>query len=227
MAFFYIRFAVIIFSVMLAAPACRNSKPVQPDQPDKIVPPSHKPDTSIKVKEDYNALTQSELEKEDQTHMDIAYFPANYANDMAFKRPVTLGIRMMYSRPHKRGRSIIFGAGGVVPYGELWRLGANETPEIELLSNAEIGGKKLPRGRYTMYAIPYQDKWTLIFNSSLFTWGDFNYDSKKDVLRTDVPVRAPRVPLETFLIYFQKTGGGANMIMTWDTVQVILPIRFL
>jgi hypothetical protein len=196
-----------------------------PDTMSPVKMSDHKPDSTIGLKDDYYQLTPEELEREDQTHLDISYFPSNYASDIAFKKASKLKIRIIYSRPHKRGRPQIFGNEKIVPYGILWRLGANESSEIEFLTPVEIGGKKLKPGRYSIYAIPYPEKWTFIVNSNLYTWGDFNYDSKKDLVRTDILVGTPPRLLETFLIYFQKTATGANMIMAWDNVQATLPVK--
>jgi hypothetical protein len=190
-----------------------------------VKPDKNKPDPSIAVKDDYTQLTREDEEKEDKTHMDMSYFPSNYALDKAQEKLAQPIIRVIYSRPRKSGRKVIFGdSSGVVPYNRIWRLGANESTEIEFLKPVLINNKKISAGRYTVYAIPRKDSWTIIFNNNLFTWGDFNYDASKDLVRVDVPVNPTKFPLETFLMYFQKTNSGCNMIMTWDTVAVSLPI---
>ncbi len=76
--------------------------------------------------------------------------------------------------------------GELVEYGKIWRLGANEATEIELYKDANVKGNKLKKGRYTMYAIPTQDKWTVIFNRETDIWGAFQYDQTKDALRVDI-----------------------------------------
>jgi hypothetical protein len=219
--------------ICLLACACSDKKTTTEESvivnpPDTMAPvktSTHQPDSSIKLKDDYNQLTTEELNHVDQTHMDMSYFPSNYAADMAYKRSPKLKIRLTYSRPQKKGRPVIFGNPDIVPMGVLWRLGANESTEIEFLTPVEIGGKRVKPGRYTVYAIPYPEKWTFIVNSDLFTWGDFNYDPKKDLVRTDIPVSTLTRIQETFLVYFQKTGQGCNMIMAWDNVQATLPIK--
>jgi hypothetical protein len=190
-----------------------------------------KPDPKIAVKEDYSNITQEDIASEDITHLDISYFPANYALDKALNKPVDLKIRVIYSRANKKSRPVIFGEPGErnipVPYGKIWRLGANESTEIELLYDAVIDGKKLKKGRYSLFAIPYPNKWTVIFNKDIYTWGVFNHNAEKNVLTTDVAVEKRDPVAERLYIFFQKTTEGANMIMTWDNVQVTLPIKIL
>ncbi len=80
------------------------------------------------------------------------------------------------ARPQKNNRSIF---GDLVPYDMIWRMGANEATEIEFFRDVKIDGKKLAKGRYTMYAIPSTDKWTIVLNKETDTWGAFGYDDKK------------------------------------------------
>ena len=216
--------------------ACRNSKKEEPGiskQPVDTVKPNDpsKPDPKIAVPEDYSKITQEDIVTEDLTHLDISYFPSNYALDKALNKKIDLKIRIIYSRASKRSRPIIFGDPGIpnipVPYGKLWRMGANESTEIELLYDAEINGQKLKKGRYSVFAIPYPEKWTVIFNRDIFTWGTFNYNEKNNALSADVSVEKRNTVAERLYIYFQKTASGANMMMTWDNVQVTLPITIL
>ena len=120
----------------------------------------------------------------DKSPMDMSYYPANYPilkiQDKA-KEPVLA--RVTYSRPQKNGRTVF---GELIEFGSIWRLGANEATELELFKDARIGTTKVKKGRYTMYAIPQQDKWTIIINRDTDTWGAFKYDPQKDVARIDV-----------------------------------------
>jgi hypothetical protein len=130
-------------------------------------------------------------------------------------------MRVIYSRPQVDNR-VIFG--DLVEYGKVWRLGANESTEIELFHDATIAGKKILKGRYTLYAIPTENSWTIIFNKDTDSWGAFIYDAKKDVLRTEVPVQQLPEKVEDFSMYFVKTATGANLVMAWDMVSVSLPV---
>jgi len=90
--------------------------------------------------------------------------------------------------------------------------------------DVKISEARLKKGRYTLFAIPYQDRWTLIFNKDTDMWGAFQYDEKKDALRTEVKVEKQPEPVEAFTLVFDKTDSGANMIMAWDNVKATLPI---
>lgn len=210
-----------------------KKEPVQPITPTDTAKPSDhsKPDPKIAVKEDYSKITSEDIVVEDITHLDISYFPANYAILKANNQAVDLKIRVLYSRANKRGRSVIFGDRSLtnipVAYGEVWRLGANESTEIEFLYDVQISGKKIKKGRYSLFAIAYPERWTVILNKDIFTWGAYNYNEKNDVARADIPVVQRTPPAEKLYIYFQKTNAGCNMIMTWDNVQVTLPITIL
>lgn len=158
----------------------------------------------------------------DKSPMDMSYYPVNYpALKIQNKATEPLVARIIYSRPQKSGR-VIFG--GLVENGKVWRLGANEATEIEFFRHVKIGGKRIPKGRYTLYAIPYDDKWTIILNKETDIWGAFKYDPKKDIIRTDVPVQKNSESLEALAIVFEKTVDGINLVIGWDTLKIALPI---
>lgn len=158
----------------------------------------------------------------DKSPMDMSYFPADYpilkTQNKATTPPVA---RVIYSRPQKDNR-VIFGQ--LVEYGKVWRLGANEATEIEFFKDVTIGGKKVAKGRYTLYAIPTETKWTIVLNKDNDTWGAFVYDDKKDVLRTDVPVQPLTTPVDAFSMNFTKSDKGMDLFIAWDNVSVTLPI---
>lgn len=167
------------------------------------------------------SYSQSKLPALDRSPMDMSYYPTNYPIlKIQNKNDEPLMARIIYSRPQKNGR-VVFGE--LVEYGKVWRLGANEATEIELFKDAKVGGARLRKGRYTMYAIPYPTKWTIIFNKETDIWGAFRYDPKKDVLRVDVKTEKLNNPTEAFTMIFDKTDGGADLIMTWDDVMTRLP----
>ena len=159
----------------------------------------------------------------DKSPMDMAYYPANYpVLKIQDKATEPLLARVIYSRPQKDNR-IIFG--DLIEYNTIWRLGANEATEIEFFKDVKIGGKKLSKGRYTMYAIPTPSQWTIIFNKDTDIWGAFKYDEKKDVLRVKLPVKKVAEPIEAFSIGFDKSNGDkAKLNIGWDTDMVSLPI---
>jgi len=110
-------------------------------------------------------------------------------------------------------------------YGERWRLGANEATEIEFFQNVNIQGKKVNAGRYIIYAIPYEEKWTIILNNDLYTWG-LQIDSTKDLMRFDISIKKAPLNFEYFTMVFQSMTGGAELVMDWDNTEARLPINF-
>lgn len=168
------------------------------------------------------AFAQTKLPPVDKSPMDMCYYPGGYPVSKIQDKPTEpLVARVIYSRPSKNGR-VVFG--DLLEYGKVWRLGANEATEIEFYQNVKIGSTKVKKGRYTLYCIPYADKWTMILNKETDTWGSFKYDAKKDVARTDVPVQKLTEITEAFAITFEKAATGPALIMAWDNVKVSLPI---
>ena len=160
----------------------------------------------------------------DNSPLDMSYYPVDYpVLKIQNKVSEPLITRVVYSRPQKRGRKLF---GDLVTYGEVWRLGANEATEIEFFRDIKIDNKVIKKGRYTLYALVNEDKWTLIFNKETDTWGAFRYDSVKDILRTTVPVEKQDSITEAFSIAFQKAQKGADLVITWDDVLVRLPFAW-
>ena len=164
----------------------------------------------------------NDLPAVDKSPMDMCYYPNNYPvlkiQDKITQPAVA---RVIYSRPQKNGR-LIFGE--LVEYGKVWRLGANEATEIEFFRSVKIGDKKVEKGRYTLYAIPTEDNWTVILNKDNDTWGAFKYDEQKDVLRTVVPVQKLNEGVEAMAMTFEKSDSGCNLIIAWDNIKASLPI---
>ncbi len=162
------------------------------------------------------------------TPMDMSYFPAGYPMQKMNGKDSTNGplARVIYSRPHKKGRSI-FGDSekSLCKYGLDWRLGANEATEIEFFKDAMISGTRISKGRYIMYCKPYAERWTIIFNNNLYTWG-LHMDPSKDVFKTDIPTMVLSPELEDFTMVFLPASHGTDLLMAWDNVKTILPISF-
>ena len=154
--------------------------------------------------------------------MEMSYWPPNYPllkiNGKAKEAPTA---RVIYCRPLKKGREIF---GGLVKYNENWRLGANEATEIEFFKPVTIAGTAVAQGKYTLYCIPTATKWTIILSKDNYTWGNYAYDAKKDVLRTNIPITKNDKVIEAFTMYFEDAKPGANLIMLWDDVKASLPI---
>ena len=164
----------------------------------------------------------SKLPEVDKSPMDVSYYPNNYPIlKIQNKATEPLAVRILYSRPQRQGRKVF---GELVEYGKVWRLGANEATEIEFYKDVKIGGKKIPKGRYTIYAIVSENVWTMILNKDTDTWGAFKYDSNKDVLRTDVVAQKTDEVVESMSMFFEKSTSGISLIIAWEQVKVTLPI---
>lgn len=133
-------------------------------------------------------------------------------------------VKITYGRPHKRDRKIF---GELVPFGKVWRTGANEATEITLTGWIKIAGNELAPGAYTIFSIPGKDKWTIIINSEVGQWGAYNYNQNFDVMRFDVPVQTTDVVYEPFTIEFEQHEETTNMLMMWDQTKVEIPLEFV
>ena len=165
---------------------------------------------------------QSRFPLLDKSPMDMSYYPVNYPIlRIQDKATEPLVARVVYSRPQRNGRNVF---GELLEYNKVWRLGANEATEIEFFKDVLINNKVVPKGKYTLYAIPTEEKWTIIVNKETDIWGAFKYDSDKDVVRQDLPVQKQTEPLEAFVMFFEKAPTGFLLTAAWDNSLVSLPI---
>lgn len=177
---------------------------------------------SLASKETANPYTTHDL-----SPMDMSYYPSDYpVLKMNGTDTGALVARVIYSRPQKKGRNI-FGTTerSLRQYGKEWRLGANEATEIEFFKPVIIGGKKVDKGRYIIYCIPYPDRWTIILNSNLYTWG-LHMDRTKDIFKTDIPVSVQSPSVEDFTMVFTSAPYGTDLLISWDNVKAVLPISY-
>ena len=146
------------------------------------------------------------------------------------KSPVTIAkvnagttyIKVVYSQPHKNERAIF---GELVPFEKVWRLGANEATELHVTKPITMGGKKIPSGTYSLFAIPHSNSWTIIVSKQLGLWGSFDYDSEQDLCRFDVKTQKTDVEWEPFTIKIDPDGKNYTLSMMWDMSQVRIPIK--
>jgi len=131
-------------------------------------------------------------------------------------------MRVIYSRPKKKGREIF---GALVPYGKVWRTGANEATEITFYKDVNFGGKSVETGTYSLFTIPNKDNWTVILNKELNQWGAYQYDSSKDVARVEIEAKSTVAPVETFSITSKKVDKGYHLLMGWDDTYVEIPVH--
>ncbi len=168
------------------------------------------------------ATAQQKPTELDKSPMDMSYWPKDYPIlKMSGKSKDIPTARILYGRPQKNGRDIF---GGINKYNEIWRLGANEATEIEFFKNVKIADKPVAKGRYTLFCIPQENKWTIIISKDNFSWGSFTYDAKKDLLRTDITIEKNPETVEALTMYFEETKKGANLIIMWDDIKAALPI---
>jgi hypothetical protein len=126
-------------------------------------------------------------------------------------------VTLEYGRPKVKGREIW---GGLVPYNEVWRTGANEATTIALGSDAEIEGKALPAGTYSLFTIPTPEGWTVIFNKTANQWGAYNYDPKQDALRVEVKPKSGD-PVEEMDFVLE----GDQVVLRWEKLRVPFTVQ--
>jgi hypothetical protein len=139
-----------------------------------------------------------------------------------------LKLKVFYNRPYKKNREIF---GALVPYGKVWRTGANEATVFETNKTITIEGKKLNPGKYSFWTVPDSTTWQVIFNSQTGQWGinhvgEANRNPMLDVLIIPVhAVKQDRV-FEQFTIAFEKVGEDAEMVLLWDKTVVAIPFSY-
>ena len=134
---------------------------------------------------------------------------------------------VFYCQPSKKGR-VIFG--DLVPYGEVWRTGANEASTFETSHDLMVGSQSLPAGKYTLWTIPNQERWTVIFNKKMYGWGvNFSAEAQReadqDAVKIDVPVSATNAVTEMFTIALEQSPS-LGMTLAWDQTMVRVPLSW-
>lgn len=142
--------------------------------------------------------------------------------DIAELKNNDLTIKVVYCQPSAKDR-VVFGK--VVPYGKVWRTGANQATEITFSQDVKLGDKSIKAGTYTLFTIPTPEKWTIILNSVLGQWGAFFYDESKDVIRTEVKPTQNESNVEKFKITLQKNENAVDLVMVWAKTKVSVPIE--
>jgi hypothetical protein len=122
-------------------------------------------------------------------------------------------ITVSYGRPSMKGR-VIFG--GLVPWGQVWRTGADEATTFVTEADVVIGGLKVPKGEYALFTVPTEKQWTLVVNKTAKQWGAFKYDAAQDLGRVPMNVTAAAKPVEQFTIEMVPAGKQLTLKMSWD-----------
>lgn len=173
--------------------------------------------------------------------------PALQAQDLhPSRRPSPMGtaritlddtyVKVVYSRPYKRGRDNIFGtedSGALVPYGEVWRTGANEATEITLTGDLMVADQILPAGTYSVFTVPGPEEWTVHFNSALGLSGTGRFEDGQftavdlpasEVLQVSAKAGSTEEEVDQFTIAFEAVDDGAHLVMSWINTEVRVPI---
>jgi hypothetical protein len=204
--------SLLALFILLSVFACQEKKPIPAEETGKndavVLPPPPPPGTYTNI---------------DISPMDMSYFPVDYPKlkmtDNNIAPPVA---RVIYSRPHLAKRRLFH---DLLKYEEPWRLGANESTEIDFYKPVTIDSKKIAPGRYILYTIPHAGKWTIVLNSNIDSWG-LQQDPKKDIQRFEIPATSGNPQQEYFTMVFEKDGEGAALVISWDDIKAKLHISF-
>ena len=178
----------------------------------------------------------------------LAPVPAEAQDLHPSRRPSPMGIArgelgdaylsITYSRPYKRDRENIFGtreSEALVPFGEVWRTGANEATQLTTTGDILVAGKKLPAGTYSVFTTPGEKEWSVHFNTRLMMWGEFarnpetgkferSYEAAKNALSVTVPAGSLEEEVDQFTIAIETADDGAHLILSWITTEVRVPL---
>ncbi len=143
--------------------------------------------------------------------------PAQAKWDLGGGKAVTID----YSSPRAKGRKIY---GELVPFGQVWRTGANEATALVTPVDLTIGGTTVAAGSYTIFTVPNKDKWTLIISKKTGEWGTDYPGQANDLVRIDMKVSVIPSPVDNFIISFEKAGDGANLNIDWETTRASVAV---
>jgi hypothetical protein len=143
--------------------------------------------------------------------------PASTSIDLGGGATITID----YSSPRAKGRKIY---GNVVPFGEVWRTGANEATTFVTSKDVMIGSLMVPAGNYTLFTVPTKDKWVLVLSKKTGEWGTDYPGPSNDLGRADMKVTGLSKPMENFTITLEKAGTGANLNIDWENTRATAAI---
>ena len=131
-------------------------------------------------------------------------------------------VSLEYGTPGVKGRTIF---GSLIPYGKVWRTGANSSTKISFSGDVELAGNKLPAGDYALYSVPGEKEWTIIIHDNTRLWGAGNYKEENDVFRFKVPAIKLSDFHETFSIGFENYhANGGDMVILWENTKIKIPV---
>lgn len=152
-----------------------------------------------------------------------AKFPAASSSQKVTQDLGIKKISLTYQRPGAKGRQVF---GGLVPYGKVWRTGANNATTITFEEEVTVNGNKIPAGTYGLFTIPNEREWTIILNKGAEQWGSYNYKEADDLLRFQVTPQRLQDVVETFTIGFEDvTTESLNVSLAWENTKVKFPVK--
>lgn len=176
-------------------------------------------------------ISAQDFPKMDASPLDMAYYPSGSAHDFLFAKTVDekaaamTQVKIMYSRPQAKGREIF---GGLVKFGEPWRIGANETTEVTFLKSVKIGNEVLFPGTYSMYIIPEKDSWTLKFHPTVNGWGTYNFDYSKALASLTSKVSKTSENVEALsIVMYEAASEAVHIKIGWADSFAEFPINLL
>lgn len=140
-----------------------------------------------------------------------------------------LKLEVFYNRPSKKGRDVF---GALVPFGKVWRTGANEATTFETNKNLMIDGIYVPSGKYTIWTVPNDSIWKVMLNTKQYAWGVDEqmqplWDPNYDLLEIDVPTESLNKVVEQFTIAFDNSTDDLKLTMAWDKTKIAVPLLVL
>ncbi|OUR95546.1 hypothetical protein A9Q87_00050 [Flavobacteriales bacterium 34_180_T64] len=140
-----------------------------------------------------------------------------------------LELEVFYNRPSKKGRDVF---GALVPFNKVWRTGANEATTFSTNKNLMVQGIYVPAGNYTLWTIPKDTVWNVMFNTKQYAWGVDDTmkpmrDPKFDLLEIDVPIETLASVVEQFTIAFDNSTDDLKLTMAWDNTKIAVPLNVI
>ena len=161
--------------------------------------------------------TDASTETKEVTQEKAVLSPPATANAIVGEAEVSIN----YGAPSVRERAIW---GELVPYGEVWRTGANDATTVTVSNDILVEGQALPAGTYSLFTIPNEGQWTIIFNSVSKQWGHYDYDESKDILRVEVTPQMTDDMVETLVFDFTEGDGNTMINLKWENLHVPIAI---
>lgn len=132
-------------------------------------------------------------------------------------------ITITYGRPYLKGRKAV--GGSLVPYGQVWRTGADEATKLTTEADLMIGNLTVPKGSYSLFTLPTESGWKLIVNKTADQWGAFKYDEKQDLGRVDMKIGKTAAPVEQFTLTLAKSGSGGVLKLEWENTSASVDVK--